>query len=130
MNASSKLRKVVESLPGSSPQIQQKTGIGGSTVRKHLQDMRESKKIYIVDWDRNTVGKFIAIYALGALPDKPCTFTKITGKQKRKREWRRIKKDRSNEHKNAMARAKRSADKIIKSGVKATWLSPLLQMSA
>jgi hypothetical protein len=130
MNPKSARPYILAMLPGSCPEIQDQTGFSGSTVRQHIQKMHESKQIYISDWDRKTVGKFVAIYSVGNLPDKPCPFTKLTTRQKNKREWRRIKKDKSNEHKNAMERAKRAADKIISSGVKATWLSPLFQVAA
>jgi predicted ArsR family transcriptional regulator len=127
MNGKNLQPAILAALPGSSPEIAQKTGISGSTVRKHIQELREQepKRIYIMGWSRKTVGKFVAVYAIGDKPDKACPFQKLTMKQKNKRAWRQTKLTRSNEHKKAMERARNAANRAAKAEVPNTWLSPL-----
>lgn len=65
----SKREAVIAALPGTVPQIAEKSGASTNTVRLWLSRLHAANECYVKGWKR-TSGQMIRRYAIGNAPDK------------------------------------------------------------
>lgn len=89
-----------------------KTGLGRTTIWRHLKDLHEAGECHISGWQRvDNGGPPMPIYKAGPGKDKPCTLKPYTEAQKSRRYRRKARKNGSWEDRLSKQRARHHADK-------------------
>jgi hypothetical protein len=85
---------VLGALPGTKVHLEARSGVSRSAVLKWVRLMHDAREIYIAGWLPHPLGgPAMAIYALGNLPDAPCTLKKLTKQEIRQRFEKKAKAD-------------------------------------
>jgi hypothetical protein len=70
---------ILQSMPGTTAQLVEKSGWHIDTVHRWLRRMRKTGECRIADWQRpNRSGNFVPIYGMGPGEDAPCTLKPLT----------------------------------------------------
>jgi alpha-beta hydrolase superfamily lysophospholipase len=85
---------VVESLPGTRPEIVARSGVSRTGVVNWLNKMHSAGEVRICNWKAHPrSGPAMPVYALGAGEDAICRIKKLTKKERRLRYEAKAKKD-------------------------------------
>lgn len=85
---------VLGAMPGSKADIVIKSGVSQAAVLRWIRLLHADRKIYIASWKPHPrAGAAMAVYAVGDLPDAPCTLQHLTKRQIRLRFETKAKKD-------------------------------------
>ncbi|MGK5040414.1 hypothetical protein ACQ4WQ_08735 [Janthinobacterium sp. GB1R12] len=85
---------VLGAMPGTKADIVNKSGVSQAAVLRWVRLLHAEHKIYIASWKPHPrAGAAMAVYAVGNLPDAPCTLPCLTKRQIRLRFEAKAKKD-------------------------------------
>ena len=85
---------VLGAMPGTKADIVTKSGVSQAAVLRWIRLLHAERKIYIASWKPHPrAGAAMAEYAVGNLPDAPCTLQRLTKRQIRLRFEAKAKQD-------------------------------------
>ena len=85
---------VLGAMPGTKADIVTKSGVSQAAVLRWIRLLHAERKIYIASWKPHPrAGAAMAVYAVGDLPDAPCTLPHLTKRQIRLRFEAKARKD-------------------------------------
>lgn len=116
---------VVESLPGTRPEIVTRSGVSRSGVVSWIKKMHDAGEVRIIGWKAHPRSSpAMPVYALGSGEDAVCRIKKLTKKQRRLRYEAKAKKDGRFDLVLARQRARHWVEKAAKKTPQ-SWLSAL-----
>lgn len=107
------VRELVKAgLPGTPTAVLRKTGLGRTTIWRHITALHEQGECFISGWQRCEYGgPATPIYSPGPGKDKPCTLKPLTEAQKSRRYRRKARKNGTWEDRLKQQRARHHATK-------------------
>ena len=73
---------VLGAMPGTKADIVNKSGVSQAAVLRWVRLLHAERKIFIASWKPHPrAGAAMAVYAVGNLPDAPCTLQRLTKRQ-------------------------------------------------